>query len=50
MRWNLVFLGREGDKWSPLRDPDPPLLNYSGYCTPLTREQLAKLEKARTPM
>jgi hypothetical protein len=47
MRWDLVFLGREGDKWVPLRDPATPLLNYSGYCSPLTREQFARLEKER---
>ncbi len=48
MKWDLVFLGREGDKWVPLRDPAAPLLNYSGYCSPLTREQFAEIEKART--
>lgn len=49
MRWNLAFLGREGEKWVPLRDPEAPLVNFAGACSPLTREQLAKLEKARTP-
>lgn len=45
--WNFVFLNFENGKWTPIQNPAPPLLNYSGYCRPLTREQLDKLEKPR---
>ena len=47
MKWNLAFLGRDGDRWVPLADPAEPLVNFSGYCTPLSREQLARLERAQ---
>jgi len=45
--WKLPFLERRGDGWVPLTDAPAPLLNYSGFCTPLSREQLARLEKPR---
>jgi hypothetical protein len=47
MKWNVVFLGRAGGQWSPLEKPEPPLVNFSGYCTPLSREQLSDLERAQ---
>jgi len=45
MTWNLVFLGREGDRWVPLEKPEPPLVNFAGYSSPLSRDQLARLER-----
>ena len=45
MKWNVVFLDRKGDKWAPLADAAEPLVNFSGFCTPLSREQFAKLER-----
>ena len=48
MTWNLAFLDRDGDRWVPMTSPSPPLVNFSGFCTPLTRAQLANLEKARS--
>ena len=47
MMWNLVYLARKDTAWIPLTDPAEPLLNYSGYCTPLTHEQFGKLSKAQ---
>jgi hypothetical protein len=47
MKWNLAFLGRASDQWNPLEKPEPPLINFSGYCTPLSRGQLGKLERAQ---
>lgn len=44
--WNFVFLNYENGSWIPIEKPAEPLVNYAGYCTPLTREQFAKLEKA----
>jgi hypothetical protein len=46
MKWNVPYLNYENGKWVPIETPVEPLLNYSGFCTPLTREQFAKLEKA----
>lgn len=45
MKWNFVYLKNENDKWIPIEHPSVTELNYSGFCTPLTREQLNKLEK-----
>ena len=47
MKWNIVFLNYENGKWFPLQNPAEPLLNYSGWCSPLTHEQFTKLEKAQ---
>lgn len=44
MKWNMDFLAREGDTWVPLAKPAEPLINFSGYCSPLSREQMANLE------
>ena len=42
-KWNCVFLTKENNKWIPLKDPVEPLVNYSGYCSPLTNDQITKL-------
>lgn len=47
MKWDLVFLDRNDTIWTPLSNPEPPILNYSGYCTPITKEQYKKLEIIR---
>jgi hypothetical protein len=47
MTWNVPFLDYSDGKWTPLPNPAPPLLNYSGSCSPLSKEQLAKLVKPR---
>jgi hypothetical protein len=41
--WKLAFLGREGGKWVPLANPQPPIIAFSGFSSPLTKEQLASL-------
>jgi len=46
MKWNVPYLNYENGKWVPIANPGEPLLNYSAFCTPLTRAQFAKLEKA----
>jgi hypothetical protein len=43
MTWKLAFLSREGEKWVPLANPRAPLVTFSGFSSPLTKEQLAKL-------
>lgn len=44
MKWDLVFLDRKDTTWIPLTNPAEPLMNYSGYCTPITKEQFGKIE------
>ncbi len=46
VRWNAVFLDRRGDQWVQLERAADPLVQYSAYCTPLSREQLAQLQAA----
>lgn len=43
--WNLVFMNWNSTDsiWLPIENPPEPLLNYSGYCTPITKEQFKKL-------
>jgi hypothetical protein len=47
--WNFVFLNYENGNWVPLDNPAEPLINYSGYCSPLTREQFLKLGQEQSP-
>lgn len=41
----FVFLNYVDGRWVPMEKPDKPLVNFAGYCSPLTKEQLASLEK-----
>ncbi len=41
--WKFVFLNYADGKWSTIARPAKPLLNYSGYSSPLTKEQFARL-------
>jgi hypothetical protein len=43
MKWDLVFLDRIDTSWVPLENPVEPLMNYSGYCMPITQVQFGKL-------
>ena len=43
MKWNIVYLTRKDGKWMPLEKPEEPLINFSGYCTPLNQTQFDKL-------
>lgn len=45
--WNLIFCNWNStdSSWVPIKNPPEPLLNYSGYCTPLTKQQFLKLSK-----
>ncbi len=46
--WNFVFLNYDNGTWIPIDKPVEPLVNYSGYCAPLTREQFLKLGKEQS--
>jgi hypothetical protein len=47
VRWNAVFLDRLGDEWVRLEGAAEPLIQYSAYCTPLSRDQLARMRGAK---
>jgi hypothetical protein len=49
LRWKLVFLDYAGGRWTPLAGAAAPLLNYAGYCSPLTPEQFERLAEAHVP-
>jgi hypothetical protein len=42
-RLDLVFLDRKDGEWIPINNAPPPVVQYSGYGTPLSDEQLKKL-------
>lgn len=45
MTWRIPYLTRRDTTWVPLPRPDAPVVHFSGFCGPLTREQLARLER-----
>ncbi len=45
MKWNIVFLTKKDEKWTPLQKPEEPLINFSGFCTPLSQEQFIHLQQ-----
>jgi hypothetical protein len=46
--WGFVFLNYNKGQWTPAEKAAAPLLNYSGYCSPITKEQLGKLATPQT--
>jgi len=44
MTWRIVPLSYDGTTWTPIVDPEQPIIHYAGYCTPLTGAQFAKLK------
>lgn len=44
MTWRIVPLTYDGTTWTPIVDPEQPIIHYAGYCTPLTGAQFAKLK------
>ena len=42
--WGFVFLNFEDGRWVPIDRPAEPLINYAGYSSPLSQDQVAKLE------
>ena len=46
MTWNLEYLNYVEGEWIPIETPIEPLINYGGYCTPLSPEQFNKLAKS----
>lgn len=46
--WNFAFLDYKDGEWVPLENPAAPLVHFSGYSTPLTRDQFGKLSLRRS--
>jgi hypothetical protein len=42
-KWDFVYLNYVGGTWAPIDKPAEPLLNYSGYSKPITKEQFNRL-------
>ena len=42
--WDLVYLDYVNGKWIPFTPLAKPLINYSGYCSPISKEQFEKLK------
>ncbi len=45
LKWNIDFLDRPDSTWILLNQSSETLINYSGYCSPLTKEQFKKMTK-----
>ncbi len=45
--WKVAFLTKDGAKWVPLPNPQPPVVAFSGFSSPLTKDQLARLAVER---
>jgi len=48
MTWNIRFLNYEGEKWVPIPELRVPVIQYSGYCRPLTAEHFQKPKKVQS--
>jgi hypothetical protein len=40
------FMDKEGDKWVPIKTKEKPMVQYSCYAEPFTKEQIKKMAKA----
>jgi hypothetical protein len=47
-RWDFPFSNYVNGEWVPTENAAQPLLNYSGYSKPITREQIAKLARRQS--
>ncbi|MCG6960023.1 hypothetical protein LJE82_09060 [bacterium BMS3Abin03] len=43
VKYNSVFENFENGSWTPISNPEYPVIQYVGFGTPLTKEQLSKL-------
>ena len=43
MKWRFLFLDCQDGKWTPLKDAAEPVIQFSGYSSPLSAAQFAKL-------
>ena len=47
VRYNSVFQNYENGKWTPIENPEIPKIQYVGFGSPLTKDQLNKLMKTQ---
>jgi hypothetical protein len=47
-KWNLPYYNRVNDQWVRIEPPVEEIVQYSGYCTPITPEQLRKLKQPQS--
>ena len=45
VNYNMVYQDYRNGEWIPIQNPAKPKIQYVGYGTPLTKEQLNKLSK-----
>jgi hypothetical protein len=45
--WKIAFLTKDGAKWVPLANAKAPIVAFSGFSSPLTKDQLARLAAER---
>ena len=43
VKYNSVYQNYENGKWTPIDNPETPKVQYVGFGTPLTKDQLNKL-------
>ncbi len=48
LAWGLPFFDRRDGAWVPLEGATVPIVHFSGECSPITPEQLAKLATPRS--
>ncbi|MDH4197373.1 MAG: cytochrome c3 family protein [Candidatus Aminicenantes bacterium] len=48
LSWKLPFFNRVDGRWVPIPDAAEPVIQYSGYCTPLSPGQFKNLEQPQS--
>jgi hypothetical protein len=43
--WDFVYLNYNEGTWTPFSPDGPPLMNFAGFCEPLSRAQFEKMAK-----
>jgi hypothetical protein len=46
VKYEGVYFDYKNDKWIPINNPEKPLIQFSGYGKPLTKEQLNKMKQS----
>lgn len=47
VQYNTVYQDFKDGKWTPIENPEKPVIQYVGFGSPLSKEQLSKLMKVR---
>lgn len=46
VKYNTIYQNHDNGVWTPISNPTEPVMQYVGYGTPLTADQMNKLLKA----